>query len=330
MSALAAIFNFDGRPVAHTDVDAMLAAMASRAPDGASSWVEGTVGLGHGMLINTPEACHERQPLAVLDGRLHMVWDGRLDNRDDIRHELRLRGVSPRDDTDPELVLQLYLLHRETTPERLLGDFAFIIHDRTEQTLFFARDHVGARPLHYVLTERFIAVASTDDALIPFLANGPRPHADRFIYAMLPLLDDFDWSDGWIDGIKILLPGTHMTLGACGRLRRQQYWAINAQPEDRALATARPEDAIAAFASVLERATRDRLRSHSDPAMLMSGGIDSACVAASIHRQASTATAYSVIADADQDCIESAAIRSMLGRLVGPPAKLKCHPLRAP
>lgn len=323
MSALAAIFNFDGRPVAHTDVDAMLAAMASRAPDGASSWVEGTVGLGHGMLINTPEAHHERQPLSALDGRLHMVWDGRLDNRDDVRHELRLRGISPRDDTDPELVLQLYLLHREATPERLLGDFAFIVHDRAEQTLFCARDHVGARPLHYVLTERFIAVASTDDALIPFLAGGARPNIDRLIYSRLPLLDDFDWSDGWVEGIKTLLPGTHMTLGAAGRLRRQQYWAFSAQPEDSALATARPEDAVAAFATVLERATRDRLRSHSDPAMLMSGGIDSACVAASIHRQASTATAYSVIADADQDCIESAAIRSMLGTLGWPTCQIE-------
>ncbi|MBS0314499.1 MAG: hypothetical protein IT523_01205 [Burkholderiales bacterium] len=326
MSALAAIFHFDGRPVVPTAIEDMLERMASRAPDGASSWVEGNVGLGHGLLINTPEARHERQPLAVLDGRWHMVWDGRLDNRDEVRHELHLQGVTPRDDTDPELVLQLFLLYGETTPQRLLGDFAFVVHDRSEQTLFCARDHVGARPLHYVLTEHFIAIASTDDALIPLLPDGARPNVDRLIYAALPLLDDFDWSEGWIDGIKTLLPGRFMKLGVGRRLRRQQYWAFTVQPEDRTLATARPDDAVAAFAAVLERATRDRLRAPGAAAMLLSGGIDSACVAASIHRQrgpVSSALACSVISDPEIDCIESAAIRSMLATLGWPAAQIQ-------
>ncbi|MCZ2135347.1 MAG: hypothetical protein LC098_07970 [Burkholderiales bacterium] len=325
MSALAAIFHFDGRPVVPTAIEDMLERMASRAPDGASSWVEGNVGLGHGLLINTPEARHERQPFAAFDGRWHMVWDGRLDNRDEIRHELHLQGVTPRDDTDPELVLQLFLLHGEATPERLLGDFAFVVHDRSEQTLFCARDHVGARPLHYVLTEHFIAIASTDDALIPLLPNGARPNVDRLIYAALPLLDDFDWSDGWIDGIKTLLPGSFMQLGIGRRLRRRQYWAFTAQPEDRALAAARPDDAVAAFAAVLERATRDRLRAPGAPAMLLSGGIDSACVAASIHRQQGPVStlACSVVSDPEIDCIESAAIHSMLVTLRWPACQIQ-------
>lgn len=312
MSAIAAILRFDGAPVQAADMASMLNTMAARSPDGQTSWSEGSVALGHGMLLNTPEALHERQPLVALDGRLRMVWDGRLDNRDELRHELSLRGVLPRDDTDPELVLQLFLIFRENTPERLIGDFAFVIYDQQQGSLFCARDHVGARPLHYVLTDKLIAVASDDEALIPFLPNGARPNRDRFVYALIPLLDDFDWACGWIEGVMSLPAGTHMSASAGRRVRRLRYWQLRAGD---GLQQLRPDDAINAFSEVLELATRDRLRTVRPPALLLSGGIDSACVAASINRQPTPVAGvvtYSVVSETRFSCVETDAIRSML------------------
>lgn len=315
MSAIAAVFRFDRAAVPAADIPSMLSVMAARSPDGQSSWAAGNVALGHGMLLNTPEANHEQQPLSALDGCLRMVWDGRLDNRDELRNTLLSRGVLPRDDTDPELVLQLFLIFGEKTPERLLGDFAFVIYDQRQRALFCARDHMGARPLHYVLTDQLIAIASDDEALIPFLPRGPQANVDRLVYALIPMLDDFDWASGWVDGVMSLRAASCMVVTAERRVRRRQYWRLG---EGRAIPAVEAGDAVDAFAELLERATSARLRTLRSPAMLLSGGIDSACVAAAIARQTAgrcDVEAYSAVSGPNVDCVESAAIRAVLQTL---------------
>src|SRR5262249_18331018 len=62
MSGIVGLLTRDGQPVQHTQLQAMLAALAHRGPDGAGWWHEGPAGLGHQMLRTTPEALLERLP----------------------------------------------------------------------------------------------------------------------------------------------------------------------------------------------------------------------------------------------------------------------------
>jgi len=85
MSAIAAVLRFHGEPARSGEIERLIAAMSARGPDGAVTWQSGGVALGHGMLHGTPESVAEVQPLVAADGRFRMIWDGRLDNRDELR-----------------------------------------------------------------------------------------------------------------------------------------------------------------------------------------------------------------------------------------------------
>jgi asparagine synthase (glutamine-hydrolysing) len=103
MSAIAGIVNFSGQPVAPGEVEAMTAAMVRRGPDGLDHWRKGNVAMGQCMLRTTPESLEETQPLTNEDQSLVLVLDGRVDNWQELRHELLGKGAVLRTRADAEL-----------------------------------------------------------------------------------------------------------------------------------------------------------------------------------------------------------------------------------
>lgn len=108
VSGIAGIVHLDRSPIDVHTLQRMTDAIAHRGKDGAGTWVEGSVGLGHRMLRTTPEALHERQPLCDESGKVCLVLDGRVDNREDLGKTLEAKGTALRDDTDAELVRQCF------------------------------------------------------------------------------------------------------------------------------------------------------------------------------------------------------------------------------
>src|SRR5581483_6582790 len=84
MSGFILVFNRERVPVEPTVMARMMAALAHRGPDGADTCLSTAVGLGHLHFWTTPEEVGERQPLADASGRVHLVFDGRLDNRKEL------------------------------------------------------------------------------------------------------------------------------------------------------------------------------------------------------------------------------------------------------
>jgi asparagine synthase (glutamine-hydrolysing) len=318
MSAIAAILRFHGEPVREGEIERLVGAMKGRSPDGASIWREGCMALGHGMLHATPESLEEKQPLATTDGRFHLIWDGRLDNRDDLRHELSLHRVLLRDNTDAEIVLQLFLVCGERTPERLLGDFAFAVWDRVEQRLFCARDHIGARPFYYTLNDRCFALASEDEAMLCLREVSAEPNLDRVAYAVNGAFGAFDWAHSWLRDVRILMPGQWLAINRDRRLQLMAYWQM---PVPEALKRAIDVEGLRhEFRAVFEIAVRDRLRVNGRVAAMMSGGMDSASVCSMATRLLGTGArtplrTYSVVEDDAAACIESRSILRMIDLL---------------
>ncbi len=81
MSGFAVIFNRDGSPVPPDSLDAILARLAHRGPDGREVWQAGNVAMGHLHFWTTPEDVGSHQPLSDPSGRFVIAFDGRLDNR---------------------------------------------------------------------------------------------------------------------------------------------------------------------------------------------------------------------------------------------------------
>src|SRR5271163_834578 len=129
MSGIAAIYNLEGRPVQRRLITGMLTAIRHRGPHGLGEWVDGPVGLGHAMFATTPEALHECEPHLDADAGLYLSFDGRVDSREDLAAALASRSFHLRDNSDAELVLRAYECWGEDSPEKIIGDFAYIIWD---------------------------------------------------------------------------------------------------------------------------------------------------------------------------------------------------------
>lgn len=318
MSAIAGILWFHGAPAEPTAIEALVAQSASFGPDEQNSWTSGSVSLGHCMLRTTLEAVDERLPLLSEDGRYCLVWDGRLDNRDELRRMLIARGVQLRADTDSELVLHSYLTWGMACADRLLGDFAFAVWDSRERSLFCIRDPMGARPLYWARTDRFFAFASHEEALVALpgvTAKRYEAGIARLIVRGISLPEDpvANFSRTWYDNVRFLLAGQFARIDAEGRLQFHTYWKPEAGKD---VSYSSDAECREAFLEVFGAATQARLRGTGDVAVLMSGGLDTAGIVAMTRRQLRQTSerqlhAYSTISDDARGCVETRSILSM-------------------
>ncbi len=313
MSAIALIWHFNERPVEHEEIVALTDSMRSRSPDGIEVWREGPVAIGRGWLIATPEANAETRPVATLYERWHIVWDGRLDNRDALIRELLSRGIVLRDCTDREIVLQTFAIFGKQTPQKLLGDFAFAIWDTSEKSLFLARDHVGARPLFYVHGDDFFALASEDDALLTLPGVSREINPEKIAYYLVPAFDDLAPTATWFKDIHALAPATHLTVYANKHRETVQYWSL----QQKSVLNFTDSDAQAMFEELWLEAVRARCRGSNEGVVMASGGMDSLSICRAVARLVSNAElsglrTFSAADDKPQDCIETRAIYSMI------------------
>jgi len=91
----------------------------------------------------------ERQPVCNEDESLMVFMSGEFYDTSKIRHELRAKGHSFRDDSDLELVLRLYEEKGAQFIHELEGAFTLAIWDIVNEELIIANDRFGLYPLYY-------------------------------------------------------------------------------------------------------------------------------------------------------------------------------------
>ncbi|MGB7188509.1 MAG: hypothetical protein WBD10_00090, partial [Acidobacteriaceae bacterium] len=92
MAGIAGIYCADGRPADVAELKRMAAAVEHRGPDGIGYWNAGPVALAHLQFCTTPESLDERQPLVSPGGEACLVWNGRVDNREELLAGLESAG----------------------------------------------------------------------------------------------------------------------------------------------------------------------------------------------------------------------------------------------
>ena len=170
MSALAGIVRLDRAPVTPDQLAGMTRAMAYIETDGVGSWRHGEAGLLHFKLATTPEAVAEVQPLEDREAGLVVVFDGRLDNREEL---LRLLGPASGLELgagDGAILLQLYRRFGRDCPGHLVGDYSFAIWEPRRHRLFCTRSPLGWRPLLWYADASTFAFATEPRALVEGLA----------------------------------------------------------------------------------------------------------------------------------------------------------------
>ncbi len=232
--------------------------------------------LGRRLYRLLPEDSFDLQPIASECGEFALIADVRLDNREELIASL---GLEPRlQASDATLLFQAYRRWGDGLLERIVGDFAFAIWDRSKQLLTLARDPLGQRPLHYHLARDFVAFASMPQGLhaLPDIPKElDRQQLGRFV-ADLPRAA----SATFFRNICRVEPGQVLKISRSG-VQARRYW----HPPTTDIRFSKEESYVEAFREQLDRATKARLRG-AGPLIgaHLSAGLDSGGVASTAAR----------------------------------------------
>jgi asparagine synthase (glutamine-hydrolysing) len=156
-----------GGAVDRDALEAMNETLAHRGPDSAGIVVSGAVGLAARRLSIIDLETGD-QPIANEDRSVHVVQNGEIYNHAQLRRELEAQGHRMRTDhSDTEVLVHLYEQHGPGFAERLRGMFAVAIWDARRRRLVLARDRFGIKPLHWARLPGGLAFGSELKSLLP-------------------------------------------------------------------------------------------------------------------------------------------------------------------
>jgi len=255
----------------------MSATLVHRGPDSDGAIVDGAVGVAARRLSIIDLETGD-QPIANENGTVHVVQNGELYNYRELRAELERAGHRFRTHGDTEVLVHLYEELGDRFAERLRGMFAVAIWDTRQQRLVLARDRFGIKPLYYRPQPDGLAFASELRAL-------PRGEIDLDALEAFLAFNSIPAPLTIFRGTRKLPPG-HLLVWDGGEPRLERF----ARLRPVAANEVRREGA-AVLAEELRARLRDSVRAHlvSDVpvGVLLSGGVDSAALAALAAEQSS-------------------------------------------
>ncbi|UXI66387.1 asparagine synthase (glutamine-hydrolyzing) [Tahibacter amnicola] len=292
MCGLAVLLTWPGR----RDSDAMTSvvrrmceSLRPRGPDGEGFWQDPLSGvcLGHRRLSIIDLDARASQPMVSGCGQFAIVYNGELYNYETLRQELIRRGVRLRTNSDTEVLLELFVRDGEAMLSRLRGMFAIAIWDAGRRRLFLARDPYGIKPLYYASTEDGLLVASQVRAII---ASGKVdregcPQGQASFWMLGSVAEPYTW----FRAVRALPAGHFGYATARGGLAVQSFWNIggswNQLPDS---ASATPLCAARSVRQAVTRSVSAHMVADVPVGILLSGGVDSSCLAA-VMQQVGTA-----------------------------------------
>lgn len=279
MSTLFAEIRLDGAPA--DDLDRLFRASAEPPGDGDSARSWGWAALGCRAFWSTPEESGERQPLVDPAGRFALLFDGRLDNREELARELGVSGEDAARSSDAALVLRRLAAGEGDLLERfsrLVGPWALLLLDLRSREAHLARDPTGERMLCWHATPARLRVAS-EPAVLLADPEVPREMDETTLGAFLAARQPAPDAT-FFRAVRQVPAGCRVTLSARGE-RRDFFWS----PDLRMLRPRTEAESVERFRDLLTTAVRAQLRAPGPAAVLMSGGLDSTSVAAHAARE---------------------------------------------
>ncbi len=266
MSGIAGFFSFHHQVPDAALGRAMLDSM-SRGTDDIGITCSGAAVIGHRVRWTTDEARRERQPLQSSDGRVRLVYDGRVDNREELIAHLRVPGET----TDGALLVEIIAREGPDALARCVGEFALSWWRDDGAELGLARDSLGMRPLYYAVTPHGLLWASELQAL--FVPGWiPRRVNEAFVAEFLAMVPH-SIDETPFEGVY-RLPQAHFLRVEGTRVAACPYWA---PPVVRERQTS-DQEAIDEFRSLLTASVNACLRATKPVAFQLSGGLDSTSV----------------------------------------------------
>lgn len=271
-----------------TRMDAALARLHPRGPDGAGQWRDGRCVLGHTRLAIIDLSPAGAQPM-LRDG-LAITFNGEIYNHAALRAELERLGHVFRSRSDTEVLLAGWRQWGKDLLPRLHGMFAFAIWDAATGEAVLVRDRLGKKPLCWRHDGRRLAFSSDLMALRRLSPGGETvdPQAVRLLFSLRYIPEP--WTI--LNEVR-KLPAGHLLRfdAAAGRVAVERWWD---GPRARRPMFTAEDEAADALRQAFDEAVADRLVADVPVGAFLSGGIDSACVVASMVAQGHQVRSFTV------------------------------------
>lgn len=260
--------------------------MAHRGPDGASYLLCGSAGFAFQQMKVTPDSAQEQQPWQ-LPAEVVALFEGRLDNRDELLRELRAHAPLDVDSPDVEFVAVAYSVYQESFAAKLEGDFAAAIFDPARKVLLLARDPMGARVVYYCRFGDTVLFASEIKALLSHPVVKTELNKASLAELLFDTWDHSDETSTLFTGIHRVPRASQVTLTPEKTLV-ERYFDFDTSKQLRLRDQA---EYVEAYREAFSRAVRRRLRTSGPAAIMVSGGLDSSSIFCMAHRLRQTSPA---------------------------------------
>jgi asparagine synthase (glutamine-hydrolysing) len=268
MSVQYGLWSFGGKAIAPNDVRNVRRSLVAYESEAVSEYCAHDIHLLYLPFHITPESELEKQPFLSRSGQV-VLWDGRLDNRQELIASLRseLRG----DPTDVAIVAAAVDSWGIAGLAKLIGDWALSVWNPEERTVLLAKDFLGAKPLYYTTGENGFAWSTVIDPLL------------------LPQQSSFRLQDEYLAGWFSHFPAAHLTpfvgihsvppssylLFRTSQILVRKYWDFD---PNRKVSYADDREYEEQFRTIFGESVRRRLRSKAPILAELSGGMDSSSI----------------------------------------------------
>src|SRR6056297_165862 len=139
MTAIAGIFNLDSSRPKQSTVDRVKSSLSIYGKDAQDCLVRENAAFVRTLLRTTPEDVFDRQPLIDVKSGSVLVFDGRIDNREELIETLSLDSADAKRLPDSEIVMRACLKWANGVFKQLIGDFALIFLCGKTRIVIFGR-----------------------------------------------------------------------------------------------------------------------------------------------------------------------------------------------
>ena len=303
MCGIAGIVDAAPTPETRLAVERMTDVLVRRGPDAGAIRDCGGAILGHRRLAIV-DLAGGAQPMHDPVDDVTLVANAEIYNHAELRRELEGRGFVFRTRSDCEVILHGYRAWGAGVAERLYGMFAFAIWDGRRRSLLLARDRLGQKPLYYARSGGRLLFASEVKAILAAL--DATPSVEPRALARYLALDFVPTPWCIFEGIR-KLPAAHVLEQRAGAEGQPSaYWEL---PVPSAEAPP-PAEVAESIRTRFETAVARRLMSDVPVGLLLSGGLDSTLIGATLRRLGARLETFSLGFD-EPEFDESDAARSI-------------------
>jgi asparagine synthase (glutamine-hydrolysing) len=281
MCGIAGFIDLTGERAADEEVlVAMTNTLVHRGPDDSGYFTESGLGLGFRRL-SIIDPLGGNQPLFNEDRSVVSICNGEIYNYRELREGLIKRGHPFVTNCDVEVLPHLYEESGAGFLNRLNGQFAFALYDRTQRRLLLARDHFGINPLYYTVVDNVLIFASEIKAILQHPLVRPEVN--------LTGLDQIISFPGIVSPQTMFkgifsLPNGHYLIAGNGDVSVREYWDLD-YPQPGEFPYDKPETYyIEKLSDLFARSVSYRLQADVPVGFYLSGGLDSSMIAAMISR----------------------------------------------